>query len=203
MNLPDGYAYEGPFIKQLTPTRIEYDNTYVAQPRTTEQMAFMRLGWLAAHIDYDALRKFQVVDIGSGRGVMLPAFSRVCRSVKNYDLAGPSISKAELESTHWDLVILNDVLEHYDNIDELFNLSWRYALISFPETPRVASFDELKTWRHFRPNEHIYHLHEVGMREWAEKMGADVVNANNFEDILRTRWSPDTTNITTMFLRRR
>jgi len=200
MKLPLGYVYEGPFIKQLAANVINYDEEYIAKPRTTEQMAFLRLGWFAAHFDYDTMRTFRAVDIGSGRGVMLPVFKKVFRTVKNYDLAGDSITKKELEETNWDLVILNDVLEHYTDIEDLFKLSWRYAFISFPETPAVNNFDELKAWRHFRPDEHIYHLHEKGMRQWCAAHGARVLNANNFEDILRTRWADNKTNITTMLI---
>jgi len=202
MILPPGYAYEGQFIKQLTSDLIAYDESYVAKARTTEQMAYMRLGWLSAHINYNELREFKVVDIGSGRGTMATVFAKTNATVVNYDLSGPSISREELYATNWDLVILNDVLEHFSDISGLFDIQWKYALLSFPETPNVATFDELQQWRHFRPNEHIYHLHEKGMRAWAADMGADVLNANNFEDILRTRWAPDLPNITTMLLKR-
>jgi hypothetical protein len=202
MKLPDNYAYEGPFIKQITPTRIAYDQNYVDKCRTTTDMAYMRLGWLSAFVPYSELKKFQVVDIGSGAGVLARVFERACGGVKKYDLAGDSISKAELHNTAWDLVILNDVLEHYDNIDDLFLLKWRYAFLSFPETPSVESFDELKTWRHFRPDEHIYHLHEIGVREWAQGFNATVIAASNFEDILRTRWADDKPNITAMLIKR-
>lgn len=202
MKLPDNYAYEGPFIKQITPTRISYNQDYVSKCRTTTDMAYMRLGWLSACVPYNALKTFNVVDIGSGTGVLASVFARACRNVKKYDLAGDSITKDELQNTVWDLVILNDVLEHYDNIDDLFSLNWRYAFLSFPETPNVASFDELKVWRHFRPDEHIYHLHERGIREWAQKFDAAVIASSNFEDILRTRWADDKPNITTMLLKR-
>lgn len=203
MKLPINYGYEGPFIKQLSATRVTYDDAYVTKPRTNESMAWLRLGWLSAHISFEELRTFQVVDIGSGNGVMSSVFSKVCPRIVNYDLAGPSISRAELEETAWDMVVLNDVLEHYDNIADLFALKWRYAFLSFPETPDVATFEALTTWRHFRPNEHIYHLHETGVRTWAEELGADTVAAGGFEDILRTRWAADRRNITTMLLRRR
>lgn len=203
MKLPDNYGYDGAFIKQLTAERVAYDEAYVTKPRTNEAMAWLRLGWLSAHISYDELRALRAVDIGSGNGLMARIFSHVCATVVNYDLAGPSISRAQLEETAWDLVILNDVLEHFDDIATLFDLQWRYALLSFPETPKVSTFEELKGWRHFRPNEHIYHLHLAGMREWAQQMGADVLGAGHFEDILRTRWHSDKPNITTMLLRRR
>jgi SAM-dependent methyltransferase len=202
MNLPAGYVYAGPFIKQTTPDRIVYDEQYVNKPRTTEAMAFLRLGWLSAHISFEELRTFNVVDIGSGQGQTAAAFSRICANTANYDLSGPSISKAVLEETSWDLVILNDVLEHFDDIAALFDLKWRYAFLSFPETPKVATFEELTRWRHFRPNEHIYHLHETGVREWAAQLGAETINAGRFEDILRTRWDPAQPNITTMLLSR-
>ena len=203
IELPANYAYEGLFIKQLNPTKIAYDAVYVNKPRTTVEMAYLRLGWLSQHLTYAKLKQAKVVDIGSGAGVMTTSLKQICANVKNYDLAGPSITKKELRDNFWDVVVLNDVLEHYDNIDELFELKWRYAFLSFPETPNVATFEELTHWRHFRPNEHIYHLYEDGVRIWAAQMGADTVAAGDFEDILRTRWHPDFRNITTMLLCRR
>jgi hypothetical protein len=202
MNLPEGYAYEGPFIKQTTKGRIVYDENYVNKSRTTVAMAYLRVGWLSAHMSHDELRAAHVVDIGSGAGVMVDTLKTVCASVKNYDLCGNTISLEELRNTDWDIVVLNDVLEHYDNIAELFELKWRYAFISFPETPDVADFNTLQKWRHFRPDEHIYHLHERGMREWVKKFNARIVAASNFEDILRTRWNNTLPNITTMLIAR-
>jgi hypothetical protein len=203
MNLPPNYAYAGPFIKQTSQTRVVYDQQYVKTgSRTNEAMAYMRLGWLSAFVPYVKLKTITAVDIGSGGGIMADVFSRVCANVKKYDLTGETISAEELKTTNWDLVILNDVLEHYDNIDDLFSLKWRYCLLSFPETPNAATFEELTKWRHFKPDEHIYHLHEKGVTEWATNLGAEIVAASNFEDILRQRWDPALPNITTMLLRR-
>lgn len=203
MNLPDNYAYEGSFIKQISPARVSYDQQYVkASSKTNVAMAYMRLGWLSAFLPYDKLKELNVVDIGSGTGVLASVFAQICKTVKKYDLTGETISEEELRTTDWDLVVLNDVLEHYDNIDDLFALKWRYCFLSFPETPETTTFEELTKWRHFRPNEHIYHLHEIGVRGWAQKMGAEVLATSNFEDILRLRWDSTKTNITTMLLSR-
>ena len=202
ITLPAGYAYDGPFIKQTTSARIAYNDAYVSKQRTTTDMAYLRIGWLSAHIPYTQLKTARIVDIGSGAGVMVDVLAQICAVVKNYDLCGSSITLEELQNTSWDIVVLNDVLEHYDDIAALFKLSWRYAFLSFPETPDVLNFDELTKWRHFKPNEHIYHLHAAGMHDWVAQFDARVVACSHFEDILRTRWDANLPNITTMLISR-
>jgi len=204
MELPRGYAYELGFIRQVKRQEFEYDETYKARQSTNEAMSYFRLGWLAAHIPYQEWRDMQIVDIGCGSGEFIShasgKFARVC----GYDLCGDSITKEELMSTDWDIVVLSDVLEHFEHINELFDMSWNYAMVSFPETPDFETFEELQKWRHFKPNEHLWYLHSEGLRRWLEKEHPKtvMVSSGNFEDAIRTRWDPELPNISTVLFKR-
>jgi len=204
IDLPDGYGYDGPFIKQISHSDFDYTVDYKARQSTNVEMSYLRLGWLSASISYDKLSAMKAVDIGSGNGVFVDCASAILGEIHGYDLCGKSISREDLMSTSWDLVILSDVLEHYDDIAELFDMKWEYAMISFPETPSVVNFGELKSWRHFKPNEHIYHLDLQGMKEWLTNTepGIQVVRCGHFEDHIRKRWDENLPNITTMLIHR-
>ncbi len=70
------------------------------------------------------------------------------------------------------MIVLSDVLEHFADIEGLFEMSWDYAFISYPETPKVNTQEELEEWKHFKPNEHIWCLNLDGMVKW--------INGNGF-----------------------
>lgn len=204
ISLPDGYEYDRWFIRQSAGPSDIYDADYKKKQSTNALMSYMRIGWLSHHFSVEEIWRMKIVDVGSGNG----EFARCCvnagMAVVEYDLSGDSISRDELYGTAWDLVVLSDVLEHFDDIDELFRMKWRYCMLSFPETPDVADFEELKTWRHFKPGEHIYHLYRDGVTDWVNSMeaGAEVISCSNVEDLIRTRWDDSFPNITTMLIHR-
>jgi len=204
VDLPPGYGYDQGFIKQTEHAEFKYDLTYKARQGTNAEMSYLRLGWLSASLSYEQLREMAAVDIGCGNGEFIRHCQGAFARLAGYDLCGNSISQEELEATNWDLVVLSDVLEHMDDIGYLFRLKWLYAMISFPETPAVKSFDELRKWRHFKPNEHIYHLDGEGLVAWMRNMDPDIVlmNSGNFEDLIRTRWDERVTNISTVLVYR-
>jgi len=204
IELPDGYRYDRGFVRQVSHQNFVYDQDYKARQSTDEAMSYMRLGWLAAHIPYEQWHGMTLVDIGCGSGTFLLHAADKFKIVAGYDLCGPSITKEDLMSTDWDIVVLSDVLEHFEDIEELFDMRWAYALISFPETPEFERFEEMQKWRHFKPNEHLWYLHSEGLRHWLEKEHSEtvVVSSGDFEDAIRKRWDPELPNISTVLLKR-
>ncbi len=205
ISLPDGYDYDGPFIKQVNHSRFNYTPEYKSRQSTNIEMAYLRLGWLAANIPYETMSKMKLVDVGSGNGVFVSCAKSIFKQSYGYDLCGPSITEKDLMSIDWDLIVLSDVFEHFEDIQDLFSISWEYAMLSFPETPNVKSFEELKGWRHFKPDEHIYHLNLQGMKEWLvnKDPGIEILASDHFEDHIRRRWDESVPNITTMLVRRK
>lgn len=189
------------FLKQNNPKPFNYTLAYKEKQSTNPRMSWLRLGWLSSHISYEGLKDMSVVDIGSGNGTFVREASTVFKEVEAYDLTGDSIGEEELYGRHWDLVVLSDVLEHYDDIDKFWDLDFEFAMVSFPETPDPTKFD-LNIWRHFKPDEHIYCLNSDRFLVWVLKHNCEVIAESNFEDILRKRWDPDLPNISTFLIRR-
>jgi len=192
------------FWKQVAPAPFVYTEEYKSRQSTNESMSFLRLGWLAAHLEFSKMKDMRVVDIGCGNGEFVRHAKKFFSSAVGYDVAGASISERELKNTEWDLVVLSDVLEHFANIDDLFDLKWKFAFVSFPETPSVSSWEELEKakFRHFKPDEHLWMMNTRGFREWADSMGAEIVAEDCFEDAIRTRWEANTRNISSFLLKR-
>ena len=189
------------FWRQVNPEPFVYDEAYKARQGTNEAMSYLRLGWLAAQLG-KSMCDMRVVDVGCGNGCFVRCAAPFFKSVCGYDVAGQSISRNELLETEWDLVICTDVLEHMLDMGELFWIHWRFAFISFPETPMVKNWEELRGWRHFKPNEHVWCLNMDGMKEWLNDHECIVVGSGHFEDCIRTRWNPEKPNISSILVRR-
>ncbi len=187
------------FLRQHNPRPFEYDLTYKARQSTNPSMAWLRLGWLAAHIPYDVMSGFTAVDIGAGNGTFVAEASKVFKRCAPYDLRGDSITDKELYHTDWDLIVMSDVLEHYHDINDLWSLSFEWGMISFPETPQDYP---LESWRHYKPNEHIYCMTAAAFAVWVGKHGYKVVAAGCPEDMIRRRWDDSRVNISTFLIRR-
>lgn len=192
--LPDSNG----FLKQENPQPFNYSVDYKQKQSTTSQMAWLRLGWLAAQLPYNLLKTYKCVDIGSGNGIFTKEGTNVFKHIVPYDLSGESIEESELYSTNWDIVFLSDVLEHYPNIDDFWNLPFKYAMVSFPETPKM----NLSKWRHYKPDEHIYMLNSQNFIKWVQKNNAHVVAKGNPEDCIRKPWDNELPNISTFLIKR-
>lgn len=187
------------FLKQENPQPFDYSLDYKAKQSTNHKMSWLRLGWLSALIPFGEMTDFNVVDIGAGNNCFVREGSNVFKSVVPYDLSGESIPETELYSTPWDLIVMSDVLEHYHDIDDLWKLQFKYAMISYPETPDM----DLARWRHYKPNEHIYCLNQDAFYKWVIKHGYGIVACGSPEDMLRKRYNPDIVNITTALIVKR
>lgn len=188
------------FLRQVDPKPFDYTLDYKARQSTNAAMSWLRLGWLAAHLPYEMLKGMTVVDIGSGNGVFVKEAQSVFGRIVPYDLAGESITDQELYSTNWDLIVMSDVIEHYPDIDDLWTLAFDRALISFPERPFGT---DLRTWRHYKPDEHIYLLDANSFGCWVQVHGYEVEAAGCHEDLIRKRWDEHRVNISTFLIRRK
>lgn len=190
------------FWRQQNPVPFTYDDSYEQKQSTNIEMVYLRLGWLSAHICFDALKEMTVVDVGAGNGSFVNHSKGKFKNIYSYDIVGSdTISEETLKTTEWDLMVFSDVLEHYEDIEDLFKYKWKYVMVSFPETPEVTVWQELESWKHFKPNEHLWHLNMKGMIQWFIDHSCEVIGSGHPEDILRKRWSA-CPNISTILAKR-
>lgn len=188
------------FWKQDNPEIFNYTEKYKSSQSTNLEISCLRFGWLSSFFSYDELNNMNVVDVGCGNGVFVDFCKNKFSNISSYDIIGESISYSELINTQWDMIILTDVLEHFPDINNLFNMKWKYAFISFPETPNVNTIDELKKWRHYKPNEHVWCLNLKGVIEWLKYNNCNVIGSTNVEDFIRKRWDNNFPNISSILV---
>jgi hypothetical protein len=190
------------FWKQTNPQPFDYSLEYKQSQSTNTDMSFLRIGWISAFLPHALIRKISVVDIGSGNGTFVNVGKNVFGSCCGYDVNGESITREELYAKHWDMVVLSDVLEHFEDIEDLFKMKWEFCFVSFPETPKVKSAIDLESWRHYKPNEHLWCLNVEGMIRWFEDHRCRVVGSSSVEDVLRRRWDDRKPNISSVLVNR-
>ena len=192
------------FWKQKNPNEFTYTEEYKKKQSTNEAMTYLRAGWILGSIPYDEFKDFKVVDVGSGNNAMENYLKDKVKEFKSYDVAGESISKEELLSTSWDLAVFADVIEHIEELEEMFKPKWKYAYISTPETPEVEDWMELKNsnWRHLKPDEHLWLLNKLGLEEYFNFNGIEVLSCDFLEDVIRTREYSDKPNIVSLLVKR-
>lgn len=140
----------------------------------------------------------------AGNGMFCRSAKRFFKEAYPYDLVGDSIDETTLLTTHWDVVVMSDVIEHLPNPNWIFKLNWDYLYLSFPETPKVSNPDEeLLQWRHYKPDEHLWLLNYLSIKKWLMNNGCTILKKDHIEDYIRGRQSPLTPNITTMMIKRK
>jgi hypothetical protein len=196
------------FIKQLRPKRFPYTAAYNSAQSTTATMAGVRIGYLLAHVSYERLRMFSVLELGPGAGVFFDALRPMVREMRGLDI-GPSrystVTMSAARAQSFDMLCAFDVIEHFHDIDDLWKFDFKYGYLSFPCVPAGALVDRrlLGRWRHFKPDEHIYYLPTQPFVKWITAHDYEVVSEGCPEDCLRTRWSGDEINIGTWIIKRR
>lgn len=190
------------FWKQQNPKHFNYTIEYKNKQSTTESMCWLRLGFLASYLQPSIFNQLNVCDVGSGNNIFVHKFKYLFKYLCGYDLSGESISKDILYNNVWDVIFLTDVLEHFENIEDLFNIHWKYLFLSFPETPNnYKNQQQLEQWKHYKPDEHIWCLNAFGMKKWFEDHKCEVVRISNLEDLIRRPQNNNLTNITTMIIK--
>ena len=186
------------FWKQINPVSIDYNEDYKARQQTTPEMSWLRLGAFISQIriNVNELKTWKCCDVGSGNGNFIKEAKKVFGYAVEYDLSGQTITQQELYNTKWNVIFLTDVLQHFQNIEDLFKIDFEYLFLSYPECPRVSDYKELQGWRHYKPNEHIYMMNRMGMIRFMMDHGYRIIYEGNIEDVIRK--SPYEINITTM-----
>lgn len=190
------------FWRQTEDINFEYTEEYREKQSTNAEMVYLRLGWLLATIKQEELKNLKAVDVGAGNCATEKTIGDKFLSFKSYDIVGESISREELLRTSWDIAFFTDVIEHMDKLEDFLEIPWKFAYISFPETPLVDKWEELKSWRHFKPGEHIWMLNKDGMHDFLVGHNINIYDFDHPEDVIRVGQYEDKHNITSMVIGR-
>jgi len=193
MNMLDGYIKTKlGIIKQLNPSPynygFEYSSKYEKLGPLGLQMAHLRFGFLRGVIGNKTINS--LLDVGYGCGDFLKvAVSSipVCHGTdldEAYNVPTGCNFVSELDSQHYDVITFFDSLEHMPENEFVKDLDCNYICISLPWC-HYFSDDWFDTWKHRRPDEHIWHYNDESLSSYMNAMGYNTLLMSNIEDTIR------------------
>lgn len=168
--------------KQTNPQDFDYSSG-LSVSRTTLPMCHLRHSWLEQHID--TISGLTVLDFGSGDNVWVDYLNSLPQNISASGFDIKHGSPQTMLQQPYDLVTAFDVIEHLKDLDEILALDFKFLYLTFPETPAVDSWKDLKSWRHYKPHEHIYMLNLESMMSWSYKNNLWTVASGHPEDVIR------------------
>lgn len=183
------------FQKVVKPTFKNYAETYNTYGELGKYMSYLRFGNIVG-----ALGRLptSLLDVGYGNG----DFLRTCidTGVKSY---GYDISEYPLPEGaeagdiygEYDVITFYDSLEHFTNIEFLYDLKCNYLVISVPECHYPENEEWFMNWKHRRPDEHLWHFNRNTLQGFLS--GYELISQSSIEDVIRKNPSQPENNILT------
>lgn len=177
-------------IRQIDCQPFDYDfnysNNYNKLGEIGKRMGYLRLGYLLG-----AINKVpnSILDIGYGNGDFLETCTNIIPNCYGYDIspypAPDKVTKIDsLNNIEVDVITMFDVLEHWKNIYEIKNLKCNYIYLSLPNCD-YKSDDWFDTWKHRKPNEHLWFFNKESLTTFMSEVGYECKNISYVEDIIR------------------
>lgn len=184
---------------------FNYSNAYNNLGVLGTQMAYLRLGYLLGNLRFEV--PTSLLDIGYGNGDFLKAASSIIPECYGNDTSNhyplPDNVKYvdSIFDAHYNVITMFDVLEHFDDIYEIKNLKCDYLYVSMPWCHNFSD-EWFNTWKHKKPNEHLYHFNDTSLINFMDEIGFDCYNISNIEDSIR-KPTDAYNNILTGFFKKR
>lgn len=182
-------------IYQVNRTPFDYTGSYNNYYKNIESYSwhtsYLRLGYIIGSIG--RIPK-SILDVGYGTG----AFLKVCETqIPNrygHDISGWNVPEGcefvdNILEKEFDVITFFDSLEHMNDIEFVKDLNCNYVCISLPW---CHYFDDgwFDTWKHRKPDEHLWHFNEQSLQNFMTRMGYQTVNICNLEDVTRENNQP-------------
>jgi hypothetical protein len=177
-------------IKQKKTKPFIYDSSYSKYydkiKVSSTQMGYLRLGYLLGVLNQTPS---SLLDIGYGNGDFLSVASQIVPTCYGYDITDYPIPNGikkinSLYDYEFDVVSMFDVLEHFEDIYVIKEIKTKYFIISLPEC-HYFSDEWFISWKHRKPNEHIWHFNKLSLMNFMKEIGFDLVCFSNVEDVIR------------------
>jgi hypothetical protein len=182
-------------IYQVNRTPFDYTGSYNNYYKNIESYSwntsYLRLGYIIGSIG--RIPK-SILDVGYGTG----AFLKVCETeIPNrygHDISGWNVPEgcefvSDILEKEFDVITFFDSLEHMNDIEFVKDLKCNYVCISLPW---CHYFDDewFDTWKHRKPDEHLWHFNEESLQNFMTRMGYETINICNMEDVTRENNQP-------------
>ena len=147
-------------------------------------LTLLRLDLVERHFPPDGGK---LIDVGIGGGAFLRAARRRGIPARGHDVNPMAIDwlllRQLLGDPYQDPVdahTLWDVFEHLPHPDAIL-AAVRPGKLLFLSLPICPDLNELRTWKHYRPGEHLWYWTRAGFASWIQDRGFSVLECNDLE----------------------
>lgn len=193
-------------IKQINHEKFIYDyqyiENYIKNRVISDDINFLRYGYICGVIGG---KPNSILDIGYGDG----GFLKICKKtinncygsdISNYPLPEGIIflSFEDIFNMDFEIITFFDCLEHFEDLSFVSKLNCKYIAISVPNC-HYFSDEWFISWKHRKPNEHLFHFNDTSLPKFMTEMGFKTLNISNIEDIIRINNKPHSNILTGIF----
>jgi hypothetical protein len=144
---------------------IRYDARYAHQYDSlpVREMSDVRWDFIQSHLALPAGRR--ILDVGYGNGAFLKRAREAGMCIHGIDVHSEDFGIPNVDfdtKLEFDLACFFDSIEHFPVFDPIFKLKAKVAIVSIPNTP-VSLLASPKTWRHFKPGEHLHYFSRTSL----------------------------------------
>jgi len=194
--LPDYCITSDGILRQQNYAIREYNKDYVIQSYDkygdkVSKISHLRLGYLLG-----AIKQIpnSILDVGYGNGDFLNTCHKIIPNCYGNDISSYPVPKGckfvkNILDKEYDVVCFFDVLEHFEDIEIIKKIKTKYLYISLPWCHNFSP-KWLLSWKHLRPNEHLWHFNEKSLIKFCNRMGYKLICSSNIEDIVRSTDKP-------------
>jgi hypothetical protein len=185
--LKNGVIKQINFVNKIQEYNSNYINDrYNQYGEKGPQMAGLRLGYLIGILG--KLPK-SLLDVGYGNGDFLKVCQQGIEKCYGNDVSGYPIPEGvtfveNIFDKHYDVITMFDVLEHFENINFIKDLSCNYFYVSLPWCHNFSD-EWFFNWKHRRPDEHLWHFSLPSITKFFNEMGYELLTHSNIEDVIR------------------
>lgn len=179
-------------IEQINKAPFKYDEEY----SDTRYSIFsdrgnilnLRLGYVVGSIGKIPA---SLMDVGYGNGDFLEACKPLIPMLYGndippaYPLKEGFIFVDNILEQEAEVITFFDSLEHFHNIEWVKDLKCKYVVISLPWCYSGLDDAWFTTWKHRKPDEHIFHFNEKSLQAFMKRQGYELINYCNIEDKVR------------------
>ena len=173
----------------------QYCEKYIRYSQTEINKELQRYRWgsVLRHA-----RSGKILDIGCGVGAFLQAapegFETFGQDVNNFCVEYCNSiglrATCDLPEEEFDVVTMFDSLEHFSSFDDIVAyirrcLSANGHLVLGVPNFRHDLLEDIKEWRHYRPDEHVFGISETAVHRLCDKFGFEFLESNDDESKVR------------------
>jgi len=167
---------------------LEYSDTRYSIFSDRGNILNLRLGYIIGSI---GKIPESLMDVGYGNGDFLDTCKPLISELYGNDIQ-PAYPLNEgitfvdnITSQEVEVITFFDSLEHFHDIEWVKDLKCKYVIISLPWCYNGVDDEWFSTWKHRKPDEHIFHFNEKSLEAFMKRQGFKLVNYCNIEDKVR------------------